>query len=229
MIFYIGTILLVSIFVGNKHKASMPFRKPIIIIFFNILGVKIHQSGTVPNDTVLYIGNHTSYLDPFVVVYHTIAHPVAKMEVSRWPLIGKTVALSGVIFVKRGNATSLRATRGEIAQALLDGKSVLVYPEGTTSDGSSTLPFRGGVFDIAHQHEIPVVPVTVAYKNPGAAYIGQDTFLPHFIHFFSSWRNEVYIHFDQPMKSESGKELLKETRRVIDHQLALYHMRTLPK
>ena len=222
MVFYITVVFLISLFVGDIQKASKPFRTPIIKIFFFIIGVKVHTSGVIPKNTVLFVGNHIAYLDPFVVVYNVLAHPVAKSEVSKWPLVGKTVGMSGVIFVKRRSAKSLKATRGEIANALLDGKSVLVYPEGTTSDGSSTLPFRNGVFDIAHEEQIPVVPVTVHYTNPKAAYINKITFLPHFIQWFSSWRSDVYIHFDEAISADSGKELSLEAKRLIDSQLALF-------
>ena len=221
---YIATVLIISLFVGDKTKASEGLRTPVIRMFFKVLGIRVKHSGAIPDETVLFVGNHISYLDPFVIVYHTIAWPVAKNEVASWPLIGYAVSLSGVLFVKRQNASSLRATRDAISSNLLKGNSVIVYPEGTTSDGTDLLPFRHGVYDTACKNNIPVVPVTIHFPNPDAAYIRKDAFLPHFMKLFSHWRVDVFIHFHEKIINSNGRASMELSQKVIGKQLQLFHI-----
>ena len=169
--------------------------------------------------TVLFIGNHISYLDPFILVHHILAWPVAKFEVASWPLVGYACSVSGVLFVRRRHAGSLRATRSAIAETLKRGDSVVVYPEGTTTDGKMTLPFRRGIFDMAVELGIPVVPVTMAYRQPEASFVREHSFLPHFLKLFSQWRIEAHIHFNDKLLGEDGLLLMKQTKDIIDSKL----------
>jgi len=216
MTVYIITVLIISIFVGDKTKASTHLRRPTIKLFFLVLGIRMKRTGTLPTGTVLFIGNHISYIDPFALVYHILAWPVAKLEVASWPLIGYVCQISGVIFVKRRSADSLRTTRVAIAEALHRGDSVVVYPEGTTTEGKEMLPFRRGIFDLAVNNNIPVVPVTIKYEDERASFVRRHSFLPHFIKLFSLWSVRVHIHFDEKIEADDSKVLLEKARSIIE-------------
>ncbi len=217
---YILIVVVVSIFIkGDKSKASIYLRRPTIksILFF--LGVRIVQSGNIPKGTTLFIGNHISYLDPFVLVNYVLGRPVAKQEVASWPLIGYGCRVSGVLFVQRREVDSLRSTRNEISKALLHGDSVVVYPEGTTTDGRSILPFKRGVFDIASANNISITPVTVFYENAQASFVRKDKFLPHFFRLFSNWRIRARIHFGDSFIASDGMESAARAQDYVSSML----------
>ena len=216
---YAIIVFIISLFVGDLNRASTHLRTPVIRVIMYLLGVRIRRSGSLPQGTVLFIGNHVSYLDPFILVYHILAMPVAKAEVASWPFIGYVCAISGVLFVKRRHAGSLRATRAAIAERLKAGDSIIVYPEGTTTNGKQTLPFSRGIFDMAADLSVPVVPVTITYRQPEASFVRSDTFLPHFLNLFSRWYVEAHIHFDEKIKGDEGKLLMEKTRAIVDKKL----------
>ena len=132
----------------------------------------------------LFVGNHISYVDPIVVLLHVEAHVVAKAEVKKWPLVGLGAHLVGTLFVQREEKSRRQETANSIRTALVNKESILVFPEGTTTGGPSTLPFKPRSFAAAHFAGVPVQPVAIIYDNPHVAYIGEDTFLPHFFRLF---------------------------------------------
>ena len=75
-------------------------------------------------------------------------------------------------------------TANAIKETLQSGTSILVFPEGTTSAGPGTLPFRPRSFEAAQLAGVPVQPIAIVYKSPLVAYIDDDTFLPHFFRLF---------------------------------------------
>lgn len=212
---YVLVVFILSPFFGGIQKASYGLRRPTIKVFLRLLGVRTHVSGDIPDGTVLFVGNHISYLDPFVLVRYCMASPVAKSEVAGWPVVGYVVSISGVIFVKRRNASSLRNTRSVIAETIRGGQSVIVYPEGTTGTGRGLLPFQKGIFDLAEKNDFQIVPVTIAHQRHEAAFLRDDTFVPHFLRLFGFWRNHVYIHFSPALKQTEGRELLNTCRSEV--------------
>jgi len=112
------------------------------------------------------------------------ADVVAKSEISKWPLIGYGASIVGTIFVKRDQKTSRHKTATAIREALESKKSILVFPEGTTSAGPQTLPFRPRSFEAATLAGVPVQPVAIYYDSPLVAFVGDHTFLPHFFRLF---------------------------------------------
>ena len=99
-------------------------------------------------------------------------------------MIGLAGYLAGTIFVNRNNKSSRSATAEAIRTALDDGTSVLVFPEGTTTDGTIILPFRPRSFEAANLAGVPVQPILISYEHSAVAFIGDDTFIPHFFRLF---------------------------------------------
>ena len=97
----------------------------------------------------LYVGNHITYIDPIVVLMHVDAKVVAKAEITSWPLVGFGASMVGTIFVKREQKSSREEAARSIREALESQDSILVFPEGTTTAGPGTLPFRPRSFDAA--------------------------------------------------------------------------------
>ena len=124
-----------------------------------LLGVAIHQHGAVAQDRpVLLVSNHISWLDIPVLGALAPVSFVAKSEVSSWPFISWLAKLQSTLFVNRDQRLSAGATTREIMARLRDGDHIVIFAEGTSSDGNSVLPFKTTLFAAAKP---------VALKYPG--------------------------------------------------------------
>lgn len=112
----------------------------------------------------IYIANHTSNLDAVLVVCHLPVHPVflAKREVVFVPLLGFLVWLSGAVLVNRRNREEAILSLKRAAERVRAGVNIMAFPEGTRSrTGVLALPLKKGVFNMAQQADVPVVPLAL--------------------------------------------------------------------
>lgn len=178
-----------------------------------MMGMELKVHGRPYRDTCLYVANHIGYLDPFVILMQVEANVVAKAEILRWPLVGLAGSLAGTIFVKREKKLSRLEAANSIRIALEEGKSILVFREGTTSAGPGTLSFRPRSFDAAHHAGVPVQPIAILYEHPEVAYINDHTFIPHFFKLFKLKKINGRIVFGPLLQGENTCE---ESRQWIE-------------
>jgi 1-acyl-sn-glycerol-3-phosphate acyltransferase len=170
-------------------------------------GICVEVAGELPAQPTLVVSNHVSWLDPFVIMAHVPCLPVAKNEVSRWPVVGRIAQESGVHFVCRESTFSkARVVRG-VAETLSSGTSVLNFPEGTTTDGTALLPFRPGAFRAARSAGVPVAPVAISYLCDGMAWTGDASFLPHYLGLLARDSCPVRLQFGDLLHARSVTEL----------------------
>ncbi|MCW5923914.1 MAG: 1-acyl-sn-glycerol-3-phosphate acyltransferase [Saprospiraceae bacterium] len=186
------------------------------------LKIKVTTTGAPRVGNFLYISNHRSYIDPVPVADLVPFVPIAKAEVGRWPLIGWAARMTGIFYVKRHDKSSRAGTREAAREVLKTGGAVLVYPEGTTSAVGTTLPFRPGTFGMAADLGVGVVPIAIEYANASDAWVGADTFIPHFLRCFSKPETHVWLHFFPPIFEADASILLETTQRLIDEQLLIW-------
>ena len=180
----------------TKWLSHVPYR----------LGLRMEMEGIPHPGPCLYVGNHITYIDPIVVLMHVDAKVVAKAEITSWPLVGFGASMVGTIFVKREQKSSREEAARSIREALESQDSILVFPEGTTSAGPGTLPFRPRSFDAAFLAGVPVQPIAIRYDSPVVAYIGDDTFIPHFFRLFRMKLIAGKVVFGPPMYGEDTCE-----------------------
>lgn len=119
----------------------------------------------------LYVSNHSSWLDIMVLGGLLDARFVSKAEVGSWPLIGWVARLGRTVFVSRSRGRT--GSEAEAMRARLEaGQSLILFPEGTTSDGTRVLPFRSSFFAVANAAE-RVQPVTIVYDRLGGLPVGR--------------------------------------------------------
>jgi 1-acyl-sn-glycerol-3-phosphate acyltransferase len=131
-----------------------------------ILGVEIVRCGPVPPPGSLMVANHLGYLDILALTAVTGPTFVAKREVQDWPVVGRLVASSGTIFISRRRPRDLHRVMEEMASATDAGRRVLWFPEATSTDGRSVLPFKSGLFEVAVSRDQPVHPVAITLAGP---------------------------------------------------------------
>lgn len=212
-------LLLLRVWQGEDVRRNMRIRQRWLHWLLPHIGVRTHIEGTPPDFPCLMMCNHRSYLDPVILVKHTLAFPVSKAEVASWPIIGYGAALTGVLFLKRENQDSRKRTLQGIAEKVKAGYPVLLFPEGTSGAQALTLPFRLGGFDLAASADIPIVPVAVKYGTPLDYWVGDDTFIRHFLERFGERQMQVEIHFGPPVPAGTGPQMLAATQSWIDAAL----------
>jgi len=112
-----------------------------------LLGIALHVDGEVVRDNpVLLISNHTSWLDIPVLSAIAPVSFVAKREVSGWPGVKTLARLQRTVFVDRSRRTSVKGTANEIRARLINDDTLVLFAEGTSSDGNRILPFRSSLF-----------------------------------------------------------------------------------
>ncbi|MDP3353204.1 MAG: lysophospholipid acyltransferase family protein [Flavobacteriaceae bacterium] len=204
----------------KQVKRGLTTRKFVINNILNkILGVKITVKGSIPTDTCILMANHRTYYDAVAILKDILAFPIGKIEVQSWPLIGYIASLTGVLFVDRSNKESRSGTIHAMNQKLKEGYSIFNTPEGTTHDEPTTIYFHTGTFAVAARLNVPVVPIAIEYKLKEDAWIGDDTFIRHFIQCFGKWKTEIQITYFEPLISDDADYLLKTTKEKIDNEL----------
>ncbi len=222
VLFFFCLLLVISLFYQSKEKKlerGILLRRFFIRILHRILGSKITVYGKEPVNSGLIVSNHRSYFDPMVILKNILASPVGKKEVASWPLIGNVCKTTGVIFVKRENKASRDQTLNEVSSVLENGFSIYNTPEGTTHIKPTTINFKPGAFNIAAALGVPVMPVAIDYKNLDDAWVGDDTFVPHFLKCFSKWSTEIKVSYLNPIFSDNVEELISLSKNQIDQEL----------
>lgn len=210
-----------SFFMSEKaaQKNALYLRDFILKVVNKILGICAIITGDLPTTSGLIIANHRSYFDPILIVTHMNAFPVGKKEVASWPLIGYLCKISGVIFVERECQNSRDMTCQKIKQTINEGHSVINFPEGTTTTLPTTTTFNFGSFRTATQIKAAIIPVAIDYKILSDAFVGDDTFIPHFLKCFGKRTTEIKITYFPPIFSDDADYLLKTSKDIIDAEL----------
>jgi 1-acyl-sn-glycerol-3-phosphate acyltransferase len=149
--------------------------------FLNICGVKLNVIGTVESQASLVISNHISWIDIAAISSIVNTGFVAKAEIAKWPVIGWLAKKTACLFIQRGHRGSTEKINIDISSHINSGVSILVFPEGTTTDGTSTKRFHSRLFSVAAHAKAPVLLLALRYPNSDhAAYIGDHQFFEHF-------------------------------------------------
>lgn len=154
----------------------------------NALHVRLDIDGNVPSSPMLVVANHCSWLDILVLgrVFNTAF--VSKAEVGGWPLVGSFARAGGTLFLDRGQGKT-GETSASIRDMLESGRSVLFFPEGTTTPDPNPQRFHARLFAAAIEGGYHVLPVSLRYCD--------DTTPPGMHHALAPWVNEapLWPHF----------------------------------
>ncbi|MGF6147056.1 1-acyl-sn-glycerol-3-phosphate acyltransferase [Kingella potus] len=185
-------------------------------------GMKLQTFGSLPagHHGQMLVCNHISWLDIMAVNAAFPCRFVAKDDVAKWPLIGYLATQARTVYVARnkgsgGNSSKIR----NVTQALKDGDTVTLFPEGTSSEGSTILPFKTGFFQAAADAQVPLVPVLCRYPNPDgsspnphAAYYGDISLWQSICMVIGQKQSRVELHFLPPVAAAADRQ---DTARLI--------------
>lgn len=175
-----------------------------------ILGIRVRVYGRRSTARpTLYVCNHVSYLDIEVLGSLIPGSFVAKAEVATWPFFSTLAKAQRTIFIERRSGKT-SSSRNEMIRRLDTGDNLMLFPEGTSSDGTRVLPFRSALFGVAQlrreQKPIVVQPVAIAYTRldgiplgrywrPLFAWFGDLDLVPHLWQMVCLGETEVVVTF----------------------------------
>src|SRR5437667_1449464 len=186
-----------------------------------VLGIRVATRGSMPQAGVLAC-NHLSYLDVVVLSSIRPCVFVAKRDVAAWPLFGWLAHAAGTIFVDRERRFSSPKVVNGIRDAITGGSVVVLFPEGTSSDGSTVLPFKSALLESAVQLRSPIAAASIDYAlDDGSVaeevcYWRDMTLVPHLLNLFC--KREIAANYSfSPAKVRGGnrKEIARELRDEI--------------
>ena len=208
--------MVIMLFRGSKPAYTTPWlwHKGVC----RILGLKVVVEGAPCTDRqVIFISNHLSYLDIPVIGSTLKASFVAKGEVAKWPVFGFLSTLQQTAFISRSR-TTLGNDKNNLETMLKDGRSMIIFPEGTSTDGRSVVPFKSSLFSIALADDgtdIWLQPMTISIvsvngKNPEDqsvrdlyAWHGDMDLAPHLSAFGKISGATIKMTFHEPVRARA--------------------------
>ena len=187
-----AAIALQSVMIQLPGRGKVVFARVYWATMCGILGLRVRVLGcpaarttAVGRRPVVYVSNHSSYADILVLGGRLEACFVSKSEVAGWPVLGTIARLGRTVFVSRERAATGREGR-DMEKRLTAGDNLLLFPEGTSSDGSRVLPFHSSFFAPAKPlaragvepvplDRIPLIqPISVVYDRLGGMPVGRN-------------------------------------------------------
>ena len=153
--------------------------------FLRVWRIDLQVNGAPPKDgPLLMVVNHISWLDILVLHAAGYCRFVAKADVQGWPVIGRMASAAGTLYIARDSRRDALRVVHHMRDALLRGEVVAVFPEGTTSDGITLLPFHANLIQAAISAHAPALPVALQFidgrngaMSTAPMYIGDQTLL----------------------------------------------------
>lgn len=174
----LGLIVLLLIFVPLHFIYRIfAYGSPFPMLFLRyagrVCGARVKTQGTHLRRDVFFVANHVSWLDILSLAGASGTAFVAKAELAQAPMVGWLASLNRTVFVKREHRMGVAQQINLLKEALADNWSVTVFPEGTTTDGQSLLPFKTSMLSVLEPPPpgVMVQPVLIDY-GPVAEWIG---------------------------------------------------------
>jgi len=194
--------------------------------FVRISRMRIEVTGKPPEPPFFLVTNHVSYTDIAALRAVVTGIFVAKAEVRGWFLAGRICRDIGTIFIDRTNKRDIPRAGEEILERLDAGEGVVVFPEGTSTEGKEVLPFNSSFFEFAARADLPVHYAALGYavsdgELPASKVVcwGEDiSFFAHMWRLFKLPEYTAFVRFgDQPIMDHDRKKLAAELhRRVVE-------------
>ncbi|HWM83041.1 MAG TPA: lysophospholipid acyltransferase family protein [Pseudolabrys sp.] len=234
---------------------KLPGRGRIAVAYYGflcrLLGIRVRVVGTpVLDRPALMISNHTSWADILAIGSTAPVAFVAKSEVRKWPVIGTIAHLQRTVFVDRQRRQQTGDAIGDMVQRLSENVPVVLFAEGTSSDGNHVLPFRsalvGAVRDAgvhaALKDRVVIQPLSICYTGVQGlplgrqhrhltAWCGDLDLMPHLSALIRRGGIDAVVTFGEPLAAEAEPDRKRLTRRLEDtvRRITAYTLRGRPE
>ncbi|RRV68676.1 1-acyl-sn-glycerol-3-phosphate acyltransferase [Stutzerimonas stutzeri] len=203
--------LIVAGALGIAERCAMPvsaLRKQRLTQWFltrlaAALPFRLRVTGELPTQPMLWVANHVSWCDiPLLGMLAPLSF-LAKAEVRAWPALGWLAQAAGTLFIRRGGGDAALVNR-QLATQLVQGRHLLIFPEGTSTDGTDVRTFHPRLFACALEAGCAVQPVAIRYWRNGkpdtvAPFVGDDELPAHLRRLLTSDICDVEIQLLPPI------------------------------
>lgn len=214
----------------NRRRVSVWWTSRICRMAAKFLNVRIDATDMPRSGQLgkLIVSNHMSYLD---ILVHSAVRPavfVSSVEVEHTFFLGLVARIGGTFFVERRNPKNIRNELNGIEQLILQGFDVVLFPEGTSTDGSKILPFRSSFLAGAVETGVDIIPACLRYSRINGksfgdsnrdlvCWYGDMNFSPHFFSFVSQRQTEAAVTYLPAVSADGAdrKEAARLARELI--------------
>lgn len=230
LLIVLGILLCSLILSWNQQAVMKNGREPFVhrmirwwsTMLLRVFGLRAVRRGQPLADPVLFVANHTSWIDIEMLHAQRAACFVAKAEIARWPLVGWMAAAGGTIFHRRGSNHSLASVMQVMVERLYAGRAVAVFPEGGTGYNGVLKVFHARIFQAALDAEVPVQPVALRFARDGrrvidAGFHEGETFLQNIVRLLGEAPMDAEVHFLVPVPAspEARRRMAELSRERI--------------
>ena len=181
-----------------------------------IIGMKTTVYGTPPRPPFFLVSNHLSYVDIIVLAARLDCVFIAKSDVSAWPVIGHLCRSARTIFIDRNNRKDIPRVIGLIEKTMSSEQGIVLFAEGTSSEGARVLPFNSSLMEPAARSGYRVSYATISYSAPpGSAparlsvcWWGDMTFIKHMLELFRLPKFHANVVFGEETFQENDRKTL---------------------
>jgi 1-acyl-sn-glycerol-3-phosphate acyltransferase len=222
-----GSMTLVErLHLRNENAIRQHFTRWYLARLSAALPFNIEVLGSLPKQPMLWISNHVSWTDiPLLGMLAPLSF-LSKAEVRTWPVAGWLAKKAGTLFIRRGSGDSALLGQ-QLLEHLRADRALLIFPEGTTTDGRQLRNFHGRLLSSAIEAGTPLQPVAIRYVRDNqvdaeiAPFIGEDDLISHLVRLLSSDVASVRIHLLEPIETvgASRNVLAKQAHRAIGFAL----------
>ncbi len=205
-------------------------------VFLAITNVKVNViNRNNEAKSTIYISNHISYLDIFVIGASLETRFTPKSDIASWPIFGFLTNLSFPVYINRRAGKNIHHESAKIAEALDSGYNITIFPEGTSSNGEQVLPFKSSFFEVAGN--FPITPIAIRYDKVNGeninhqnrdivAWYGDMDFIPHLWNLLKAKSVEcsLIIGSNLPPQSLNRKDLASMCYDEVTQNLNMDHV-----
>jgi 1-acyl-sn-glycerol-3-phosphate acyltransferase len=147
---------------NQSHKVARLWAK-ILLLMTSVKVQIVGKDNIAEGQSHVFMVNHQSVFDIFVLLAHIPVQFrwIVKKELFKVPVFGQAMRNAGYIEIDRRNHEKALKSLDVAAQKIREGKSVMTFPEGTRSKDGNIKPFKQGMFYLAMQSGVPIIPVTI--------------------------------------------------------------------
>jgi 1-acyl-sn-glycerol-3-phosphate acyltransferase len=198
-----------------------------------ILGLKVEIIGEpVQNKQIIYISNHLSYLDIPVIGAFLKASFIAKEDIASWPVIGYLASVQQTAFISRSSRQAKKVANA-LDSMVQEGKSLILFPEGTSSAGTTVLPFKSSLFSLAQPKNMsplsiqPFILELIEVDKNAVTEISRDLyswygdmdFGPHIWDFLKTKGAKIRLNFLPPIYPTDNQDR-KDLCMLVENQIS---------
>jgi 1-acyl-sn-glycerol-3-phosphate acyltransferase len=192
-----------------------------------LLNITINRANVAPPTPFLLVANHLSYIDIIVLASQLNCAFVAKSEVSTWPFIGWLCRLTDTVFIDRRQHRNLVDAMNEVHQSINQGLGVILFAEGTSTNGEHVAPFKSSMLELAARTRIPVYYASISYEtmidepsaNTSVCWWGDMTFSSHFFRMLQLSGFEAVLKFGRdPIVATDRRVLAAKLWQAVNAQ-----------